>query len=292
MTVKKHTWVQAVNAGLPPEERSSERNRAITAMYARWYLEHPSIFKWAGMAAFASRQVGVAIAAAELLVAPERLGPMNPLVGMHRTVSGLFMRDDLEVIRSGNNGIFNDIAWAHEAYLRGGFREIEACAEGSDRDLLLEGFSLIDRGAHLAASGGDPVEAGDLIWQGNIVLLRHEQIVVLQPVFEQLSPGGRIIASFGSELDFSGIAPSDPQCIASFSGYSGFLETIMGTKSVTDAAHRWAWVESSVIPAWMEADRRIAEDPGWQRELLAMAAVQPGVLHLFTDITGRLLPRG
>lgn len=285
----KDEWMQAVMRALPPEERFSERNRAITARYARWYLDHPAIFKWAGMAAFASRQVGVAIVSAEMLTSPERLGEQNPLVGLHRMASALFMREDLDVIRSGNNSIFNDIAWAHEAYLGGGLQEIEAHAGGGEPTLLLEGFRLIDRGIWGLKSGGNDDENEKLIWHGNVLLLRHEQSVVLQPVFDRLSPGGRILASFGSELDFSGTFPADAHCSASFSAHFGYLETLSGFCSVADAAQRWAWVESRVVPAWMEADRRMMTDPSQRRELVSMAASEPGMLHRISGLTASLL---
>lgn len=270
---------------LPSEEHFSERNREITSRYARWYLDHPVMFKWAGMAAFASRQVGIAIVSAEMLISPERLGEQNPLVGLHRMASGLLMRDDLDVIRTGNNSIFNDIAWAHEAYLGGGLQEIEENSAGSDLGLLLEGFRLIDRGLQALKSGGHDDEGEKLIWNGNILLLRHEQAVVLQPVFDRLSPGGRALASFGSELDFSGSFPADPHCSASFSGHFGYFETLAGIRSVADAVHRWEWVESRVVPAWMEADRRMMKDPSLKRELVSMASAEPGMLQRISGFT-------
>ena len=283
-------WLEKVYAGMPPEERFSQRNRAITARYARWYLDHPRLFKWAGMAAHASRQVGIAIVTAEMMRAPDRVGSGNPLVWMHLMASGMFMLQDLEELRKGNNGIFRDIAWAHAAYLEGGISEIEANAEGTDRGLLLEGFRSIDQGAKMAASGDAGEESERLVWSGNVALLRHEQTVVLQPVFDRLSPGGRILASFGSELDFSGCTPSDQSCVASFPSHCGYLETLSGLKSIADPVQRWQWVESRVVPAWMAADRLMQADPARQRWLQEMAEDEPGLLQRFSEFTGSLLP--
>jgi len=283
----KAEWLQVVESGLPPDERFSERNLAITARYARWYLDYPGQFKWAGMAAFASRQVGIAVVSAEMLLAPERLAAANPLLWLHRMASGMFMIRDLEEMRMGNNSIFHDIAWAHAAYLEGGLDEIEGNAVGTDRNQLLEGFRLIDRG--VKTGGGFSEASLRLIWQGNMALLRHEQTEVLQPVFDRLSPGGRVLASFGSELDFSGRFPSDPRCVASFPSFHGYLETIAGMRSIADAGHRWKWIDSCVMPAWMEADRRMQEDPALKHELISMAAAEPGALRRIAEFTGGLV---
>jgi hypothetical protein len=286
----KNEWLRYVESGLPPEERYSERNRAITARYASLYLAHPDMFKWAGMASFASRQVGVAIVMAEMLVAPERMGMENPLAGMHRLAAQQFMLQDLEEMRRGNNNIFRDIAWAHAAYIEGGLPEVENCAVGTDRGLLLEGFVLIDRGMGFLRQNDDTEVGARLIWEGNILLLRHEQTTVLQPIFDTLTPGGRIVASFGSELDFSCKLPSFPEFRTSFSSHYGYLETLAGLKSIADPLHRWQWVESCVVPAWMAADRAMREGTATMEQLLSMVAGEPGLLHQVSSFTGGLLP--
>ncbi|NTU57755.1 MAG: hypothetical protein HGB00_02375 [Chlorobiaceae bacterium] len=286
----KEDWQQYVESGMPPPERYSGRNRAITAKYAGWYLSYPEIFKWSGMASFASRQVGVAIVLVEMLAAPDRMGAENPLAGLHRFASQQFMQQDLEEIRKGNNKIFRDIAWAHAAYIEGGLAEIEACADEADRRLLLDGFSAIDRGAGLLRTNPDSEEGRRLVWEGNIALLRHEQTEVLQPVFDMLTSGGRIIASFGSELDFSCSLSPDPKFLASFSSHYGYLETLAGLKCIADPVDRWQWVESCVIPAWMAADQANSEGSSGKEQLVSMAAGEQGLLHKISSFTGGLLP--
>lgn len=289
MLYTKEEWLGLVESGLPPVDRYSERNRAITSRYARWYLDHQNVFKWAGMASFASRQVGVAIVVAEMLQAPQRSGNANLLAALHRFGAERLLLHDFEEIRKGNNNIFRDIAWAHAAFIHGGFPEVEANAEGSDRGLMLDGFDAIARGmARLTDDPGDP-EGLRLVWEGNIALLRHEQLHILQPVFDLLSPGGRVLASFGSELDFSCTFPADRRCIASFPSHYGYVETLAGWKSIADADHRWQWVAANVIPAWMEADRGVASCRPRMEHVLAMSAGDPGFLHHVSAFTGRLL---
>ncbi|MGC8774302.1 MAG: DUF2515 family protein [Chlorobaculum sp.] len=280
MLQTREEWRQIAESVLPPRERYSDRNRMITARYAGWYLENPGILKWAGMAAFASRQVGLAILAAELMTAPEgQNADGNPLLALHRFGTERLMLADFEEIRNGNNNIYRDIAWAHAAYIGGGMAELEACAAEREDDLLVEGFGMIDRGRELLRRDANDPEGELLIWEGNILLLRHEQVDVLQPVFEKLSSGGRVLASFGSELDFSGSLISSSRYRASFSSFHGYFETLAGLKSVANPADRWQWVEQCVIPSWKAADRQMGHEWSGRNEMEKIAAGQPDTVQ-------------
>ncbi|MBN1928400.1 MAG: hypothetical protein JW764_02525 [Chlorobiaceae bacterium] len=270
----REEWRHTAESVLPPEERYSERNRMITARYAGWYLENPGILKWAGMAAFASRQVGLAILAAELMMAPERGDAGNPLLALHRFGSERLMLADFEEIRQGNNNIYRDIAWAHAAYVGGGMAELEACASEPEDNLLVKGFGLIDRARSILRRNANDPEGELLVWEGNVALLRHEQVDVLQPVFDRLSAGGRITASFGSELDFSGSPIPGSPYRASFGSFHGYLETLAGMKSVANPHDRWRWVEQCVIPSWKVADRQMQSEWSGKHELRKMAVAR------------------
>lgn len=288
MLQTREAWRQTAESVLPPEERYLDRNRMITARYAGWYLEHPDLFKWAGMAAFASRQVGLAILAADLMTAPERQNDVgNPLLAMHRFGAERFLLTDFEDIRSGNNNIYRDIAWAHAAYMAGGMAELEACAAERVDDLLVEGFGLIDRGRELLRRDGADPEGERLVWAGNVSLLRHEQVDVLQPIFDRLSSGGRVLASFGSELDFSGGDMAAGSVYrASFSTFHGYFETLAGLKSVTNQEDRWQWVEQCVIPSWKAADRQMSREWPGRNELQQMAAAHDGLAQRLSAFAG------
>ncbi len=58
--IDKAYWQRKAEAKLPPEHDVVARNEAITGTYARWYTAQP-LFKWAGMAAFSSHRVGLAL---------------------------------------------------------------------------------------------------------------------------------------------------------------------------------------------------------------------------------------
>lgn len=290
MSRTKQEWNELLESELPPKERMTERNRAITAHYAGWYLKKPELFKWSGMAAFASHQVGVALGVAEMMHAPEKFasGSLQQDVGapfdlgrlfqqgvntllfipsyMHSMAAQQLLLADLDQLQRGNNNIFADIGWAHALYLESGFNELEKNCGEQEREYMYEGFRLIDEGAQLLKSGVEEERAQRMIWEGNVLLLRHEQINTLQPIFDAISPQGRIVVSFGSELDFSGGVK------ASFSTYSGYFETLTGMKSVTESRYRWAWIENDVLPAWKQMECTFCEGSALEMVLRQLAA--------------------
>lgn len=298
MAKSRQEWIDEVESRIPPKNNIVERNRAITAQYASWYLRKPELFKWAGMAAFASRQVGLALAVAELMHGPGSLisavrsdddGPaadagklLRQAVGallsvpsiMHSLAARQLLLSDLDEIRHGNNSIYYDIAWAHAAYLEEGIVGIEQNCVPEEKEYMLGGFRLIDRGDRMLREGSNEEEARKAVREGNVLLLRHEQIRTLQPIFDAISPFGKIVVSFGSELDFP-----EPGAKPSFSTHAGYLETLFGWKSVTDSSCRWQWIEESVLPSWERLDSSFTISSPMKRELEAFAALEPALVH-------------
>src|SRR5687768_74983 len=64
-------WQDVVDRQLPPKDQVLARNYRLTAQYAKWYQAHPELFKWAGMASFSSRQVGIALTPYQIVVDAE-----------------------------------------------------------------------------------------------------------------------------------------------------------------------------------------------------------------------------
>lgn len=296
----KEEWKAAAESRLPPSEEIIKRNRAITSHYARLYLDHHDIFKWAGMAAFASSQVGIALAFVEMMQTPAKMmsygggkkresNDSNILEEMGELFAGAarivfflpfsvydvasrnILLNDLEEIRKGNNAIYNDIAWAHMAYLEGGLKEIEDNVAENEREFLLSGFRLIDQGAGLRKSNKGLDEADALIREGNKKLLRHEQINTLGPIFEAISPMGRVVVSFGSELNFGEAAPPGHPSRASFADHFGYLDAVVGNRCVANSEHRWQWIEECVLPAWYAVDEGFSKWEGTAKRFRFMA---------------------
>ena len=57
----RRRWKEQAQQQIPPPGAVRERNAAITARYATFFLESQPLFKWAGLAVFASHQVGLAL---------------------------------------------------------------------------------------------------------------------------------------------------------------------------------------------------------------------------------------
>jgi hypothetical protein len=296
----REAWQELLEQRLPPLTAYVARNRAITGFYARWYLQEPWLFKWSGMAAFASDQVGLALAIAEVLQAPHDLlvpdAPTAPdrnllevgrdlygqLLGLalfipvtlHESLSRQLLLNDLDLLKQGNDAIFADIGWAHAAYAQGGLKEIEANVRDSERESLLAGFRLIDEGAHRLSQNPDDKEAAALIAQGNVALLRHEQLNTLPSYFGRMSDFGCGLASIGAWMDFDGSPSSAPW----FGGHAGPLPLLTGGKSVTRPDDRWEWIERDVLPKWGQADRSYREGGPMHRRLVALATLSPSIV--------------
>jgi len=85
---------------LPSEEQVIKRNRTITTYYAQLYENQPQLFKWAGMAAFASFHIGE-----KMKLWDWGKSGINSFTVTSRK-NNLSIGDDFQVIRVINNRIF------------------------------------------------------------------------------------------------------------------------------------------------------------------------------------------
>lgn len=297
--VRQH-WQRKALRYVPPRADLRGRNAAVTAMYAKLYMERPDVFKTYGASAFSSHRVGLVLTLYEFL---GRHGLTTQALGLagrfserarrrsERRAQGL--RANLDLLRKANNDIYDEIAWAHLAYVgkrRGGIEAVEAGALGNDgQSVVLEAFRRIDEGARLrreALAGGDASQlatADGLIWDGNLLLLRYEQEVILQPCLERLSLGMNVFLSALTWIDFDletflplphdwWLHPwrflRDVRRRADFridmSWFFGAMllrnpRLLMSTRSLPSFArldHRWAWIEQRVMKLWRKVEAR------------------------------------
>jgi hypothetical protein len=143
---------------------------------------------------------------------------------------------------------------------------------------------MIDQGLCILSDNGNEEDARCKIRKGNVLLLKHEQIRTLQPIFDAISPIGKVVVSFGCELEFP-----EPAAKPSFSTHAGYLETMTGARSVTDPVHRWKWIEEQVLPSWENADRSFGESSSLRTQLESFAAFEPAMIHHVTGFAQRLL---
>jgi hypothetical protein len=282
MAIQKYDrvyWQQKAVADLPPEEDVLARNAAITGIYATWYTDYPEVLKWAGMAAFASHRVGLALKpyCFKLLEntitdieetetdEPRKKSAFRTVRLIHGGKESVI--NGLNLIRWTNNRVFGDIGWAHMAYLspEGGLAALEATlVDQPDYAKMLEGFRKIDQGRQLL-DGPAPqkYEAQQLIWDGNELLLEHEQLHTVQNEFEKLDAAFDLFLSFATVMSFNAPyfnVPSreiyvNPFKLSSFRLFLwlfglGLLARTRSRPNIVRADHRWYWVRHKVLPLW------------------------------------------
>ena len=254
-------WQQQAQKNLPPDREVLARNAAVTATYARLYDAHPKIFKWAGMAAFASHRVGLALLPYEFEVDGETVSGIQNHYD-HSLGQDVLFRN-LDLIRQTNNNVFKDITWAHNAYLAGdgGLAAVEAGLESAaDHWRLRDGFRLIDEGKRLLESSGDSRRASDLIWNGNRLLLMHEQYVTVEPAFRQLKDGFELFLSLATSMNFQ--VNNFSYNRKWFTSFVLFMWTrgllllgqALSLPSISNIKQRWFWCDRSVLKIWKQVD--------------------------------------
>jgi hypothetical protein len=270
----RNRWKEQAQRALPEPGLVRERNAAITTRYATFFVEAQPLFKWSGLAVFASHQVGLALLPYDCVLLESDIGEWRdpklnipvPLVGQ-----------ELELLRKTNNKVYDDIAWAHLAYLSpdGGLAAVEAGLQDVPTHCrMLQGFQKIDEGRRLLESPRS-AEANSLIWQGNRLLLEHEQVVMVQPAFAAMDPAFEFALTQATMLAF------ETHNFSLFMRYRTFFSLFMYTHGLpvllrTHALpelrvleHRWFWITKSALALW----QRINQNP--DRALQAVLNTAP-----------------
>ena len=198
-------WQAAASGMLSDPCCAFHRNVEISACYARLYTRRPTCFKWAGLAAIASHRVRLALFPFRLDA--NRTGYVDIPHSLRRQRALLL--SDVNTIRETNNAIFDDIFWVHLAYgtADDGIDRLRALlAPEPHYAPVLSGFEAIDEGRRVledrTASTEDRRAAVDLVWDGNVQLLEHEQRALVQPNLDRLSCAFARLFSIGSALTF------------------------------------------------------------------------------------------
>jgi hypothetical protein len=242
----------------------------ISSRYACIYKFLPGCFKWAGLAAFASHHVRLALFPFRL--DRDRKGYVDIPHSLDRQKALLL--DDVNTIRATNNAIFNDIFWVHLAYgtAEDGIERLRALL-GAEHHYapVLAGFEAIDRGRRVledrTASAEARRTADDLVWQGNVQLLEHEQRALVQPNFDRLSCAYARLFSIGSALSFE--VRGVRQEISYFTSFylsslgRGFPRVLRAQAwpRITRFDDRWRWIVTSIVPRFrrFDADVRLVD---------------------------------
>jgi len=171
------------------------------------------------------------------------------------------LMDDLDVVRYTNNKVYDDIAWVHFAYTTpgGGIALIKnLLQDDAENSLLLEGFMNIERGRLLLEF--DKQQAEQYIWYGNTLLLKHEQVFTVQPMFKKLDFSFRKFLALSTAMDFDGRhLKMDRKTYTSFYMYMWLrgIKLLFKTRSLPSLInfeHRWAWINKRILEIWKKVD--------------------------------------
>jgi hypothetical protein len=260
-------WKAIADGLLTEQPCAFHRNLEISSRYAWMYKFQPSCFKWAGMAAFASHHVRLALF--PLRLDTDRTGYVDIPHSLRRQRALLLA--DVDTIRMTNNAIFDDIFWAHLAYATA--EDGIECVRlhlGSEPHYAaaLSGFEAIDRGRRVledeTASADARRAAEELVWEGNVRLLEHEQRALVQPSLDHLSCAFARLFSIGSALSFEvrGMR-QEAKYFTSFYLYALTREVPQALHArtwprITRFDDRWRWICTSIVPRF----RRLECDTG------------------------------
>ena len=240
------------------------RNLEISSGYAWVYISLPTCLKWAGMAAFASHHARLALYPFRLHTDGSGYSDIPRSLGRR----SILLLGDVNTVRSTNNAIFDDIFWVHLVYAvqtDDGIERLRALLANDEHyGPILEGFEAIDVGRRVledpSASATARQAATDLIWDGNIQLLEHEQRIVVQPNFDRLSRTFGTLFSAGSSLSFE--ARGLRQQLSYFSSFYLYsfgrgLPAVLRSRAwpwVTQFEDRWSWIVTAVVPRFRRLD--------------------------------------
>jgi hypothetical protein len=262
-------WKALADGLLTNQSCVFHRNLEISSRYAWLYKFLPACFKWAGMAAFASHHVRLALFPLRLdrdrtgyVDIPHRLGRRRVL-----------LIEDVNTIRRTKNAIFDDIFWVHLAYATAddGIECLRALLR-TERHYapVLSGFEAIDRGRRVlegrTASAEARRAAEDLIWDGNVELLEHEQRALVQPNLDGLSCAFARLFSIGSALSFEVRGLRDEvSYFTSFYYYAltrGIRQVLRAQAwpRITRFDDRWRWIVTCIVPPLPKTRRPDALD--------------------------------
>jgi hypothetical protein len=239
------------------------RNLEISSRYAWIYKFRPAYLKWAGMAAFASHHVRLALFPFRL--DRDRTGYVDIPHSLGRR--RVLLISDVNTIRETNNAIFDDIFWVHLAYASAddGIERLRALLRAERHYApVLAGFETIDQGRRVLEDGTASAEARgtaeELIWKGNIQLLEHEQRALVQPNLDGLSCAFARLFSIGSALSFEvrGVR-NEVSYFTSFYYYAltGGIRQVLHAQAwprITRFDDRWRWIVTCIVPRFQRFD--------------------------------------
>jgi hypothetical protein len=238
---REHGWLAP--AGQPAAEvldldERARLMRGIASFYGRLHASARDRLLWAGFAAIAVNDgvrpvTELAQAAAGLA---QRAGRLSSRLGRWLQPIAQIAEDGIKCAYQTNYAIFEDLAWAHLAFLDGGIEAIQRFAgDGELHADIARGFQEIAAGARRGSES--------LILQGNLRLFHHEQRLSVTPVFERY----REAMAF---LSRTGLITVPNRALAERATSLGLDPAWQSEESYGPFASRWRWLVRHAGSRW------------------------------------------
>jgi hypothetical protein len=166
---RAYKWIRMDTQAESTSDTWVQFNKRITAAYAELFLSNPNLFPWAGLAAFASDQVGTAINT----LRSEWLAS-KPSWNLYLRTVGYLEYKGASYLAHGNLAVYLDIYPAFQCYAWGGIKAVRDVHR-----LIGPGFPDVIVNALQTVADGESQKDADKIWDGNLALFQHEQRDIL-----------------------------------------------------------------------------------------------------------------
>jgi hypothetical protein len=252
---RTNRWREELEREMPPREDPVAYNRAITAHYARWYLAEPR-FKWAAMATFPSYQTGQLLA-----LAHGHENERHGAVRMARRGAAAVLGSAIALVRDTNAAVFADVGWAHHAFIATG-GDAQAIAREHDAQNesdLVRAFAELAHARDIERREGPCPASRFAIWEGTRLILRHEQLVTVQPIFGRIVGAWRMHLTLLSATPFHELATEkvhDTRFLPHALRRWARTRIASDLPDMTKFEQRWPWIEQEVLPLYREVESR------------------------------------
>lgn len=210
----------------------------------------------------------------------EARGKTDRKTQLSKVLNGFMLR--------GNKDIFDDMSWSHRAYESSGIWAFDYLEEKQQDDGTLESMPLTDYSAWARIDTGIQTGNRAALHSGNEAILRREQEVVMQPLYNimktvSLDPGnwieelGQSMAGFVMpELDAFGRITIDD----SFSlnarnpinpGLGPTFQAAVPGGRLSDLGNRWRWISNTqhgMLQMWLGTSQEVAGANAEARKIL------------------------
>lgn len=244
--------IALLKLNLPPEEDVIRRNRIITASYAQLYQNEPKLYKWAGMAAFASFHIGEKLKLWDWTKIGIKSFP-DTCQKKNRTIE-----DDAQIIRIINNRIFSEIGTLHMVFSQLDYEVFKnQLVQANKHKIIVEAFDKLNK----AKKETDSAVLDKLIWDANTEILYHEQSLVVQPMFNKLSTTFSSAMSFIASFDYRVNHKKTNRKFGSRFLFFMLLKGYAITKktgyipAITNFDQRWFWITEDLLKKWKYVEK-------------------------------------